>query len=63
MQVLSAAVKPRVLWVACHHLHFPGRLNHVWVNLLNAMSSQLEGKERELEFRRYGHHLLPTSVY
>ncbi|KAK9844880.1 hypothetical protein WJX74_008085 [Apatococcus lobatus] len=51
-RVLSAAVKPRVLWVACHHLHFPGRLNHVWVNLLNAMSSQLEGKERELEFRR-----------
>ena len=52
VQVLSPAVKPRALWVAAHHLQLSGRLNHNWVNLLQAMSSQLEGKERELEFRR-----------
>ena len=52
MQVLNAALKPRALWVAAHHLELSGRMDGLWSALLNAVADLVSGNEAEVDARR-----------
>ncbi|KAK9811481.1 hypothetical protein WJX72_004659 [[Myrmecia] bisecta] len=51
-KVLSAAVKPRALWVAAHHLELAARLDNKWTFLLQAVGALLGGNEEDVKTRR-----------
>ena len=58
MQVLNAALKPRALWVAAHHLELSGRMDGLWSALLNAVADLVSGNEAEVDARRCDNALL-----
>ena len=52
VQVLSPAVQPRALWLACHHLSLGQALDAAWATLLKALADALSGNEDAAQARR-----------